>query len=311
VKDDSLAAQLAEWPKAKRDEYLDALSDTDRTALLCSWDFWSRSDQQEPDGNWFVWLLLVGRGGGKTRVLTESLVNWVRQGYTRLFACAKSKADVRDVLVETGPSAILNLPSTRGMNISYEPSKRRVVFKDYGATVTLLSGDTPSQARGPNFECGVCDELAAWQYPKTMLDNLTLCTRIGQRPKIAIATTPRPISILFDLIKDPHCCTSHSTTWCNQRNLSPIFLERVHEEYDNTSLGEQEVMGVLLSEMPGSCFKRANLEENTVSTIPDLKEIVVGLDPSGTSHSGSDQAGIVVCGIDDDKHGYVIEEKKR
>jgi len=306
TRDNSPAAAFRELSKAEQDRILSELGEQGAKELLASWRFFARPAQLEPAGDWFKWIQLGGRGSGKTRSLNEWLVGRVKQGYKHLGIVAKDKSSVRDILIEVGDSAILNLPSVQNMNVSYQPSKRRLVFKDYGATALLMSSDEPSQGRGRQYDTIICDELASWSYPERMFTNLVLACRIGKRPRIAIATTPKPIHILQELVSDPSCIVTGESTFANQANLSPFFIREIEDRYAGTHIEQQEIFGKILGEMPGAIFKQSMLDPYMVSEIPDDVIRIICLDPSGSGKG--DEAGVIGLAVDTKGHFYVFAD---
>lgn len=209
-------------------------------------------------------------------------------------------ADIRDILIE-GESGIKNI-SPPWFLPTYEPSKRRVVWPN-GTVASLYSAEEPDRLRGPQFHWAICDELASWKYPETW-DMLMFGLRLGDRPQVAVATTPRPIKIIRDLLKQKGTVVSRGTTYDNKRNLSPVFFEQVISKYEGTRLGRQELNAEILEDVPGALWKRDSLDNERVTSHPDLIRIVVGVDP----HATTGETGIVVAGKDSNGHGYILDD---
>lgn len=302
---DSPAARFADLPKHERDAILASLSPSDREALLYDWPFWARPEQMYPDGDWTVWLLMGGRGAGKTRVGAEAVRAWAKH-HGRIALVAETKADGRDVLVE-GESGILSC-SPRDERPLWEPSKRRLTWPN-GALATLYAGDEPDQLRGPQHEVAWLDELAKYRYPQEAWDNLMLGLRLGPRPRACVTTTPRPIPIVKYLVKDSHTWVSKESTYANLDNLAPTFRDTILTRYEGTTLGRQELHAELLEDVEGAHWTRALIEEGRVTEHPALERIVVGVDPSGSELT---ECGIVVAGIDrtpNPPHFYVVDDR--
>lgn len=306
--------RLARRYGAKR--VLSMLSDAERERLMYLWRAWARPEQLAPPGIWRVWALIGGRGMGKTRTLNEWLRERVERGQARRIALvAKTPADVRDVLIE-GESGILAVspPSNRPV---YEPSKRRLTWPN-GALALAFTSYEPDQLRGPQFDTAVCDECAAWKYPRDTWDNLQLTMRLGD-PRIAVATTPRPVSVLKEILESPHTVVTRGTTYSNRANLAEAFLQQIITRYEGTRLGAQELLGELLEDMPGALWRRAMFEprrqpprkvnKDGKDLGPDLVRVVVAIDPAVTSGPDSDETGIVVAGKGPDGHGYVLDDR--
>jgi phage terminase large subunit-like protein len=263
-----------------------------------------RPAQTPPPGNWRTWLILAGRGYGKTRTVNEWAMTQARPG-TRGAIVGATAADVRDICVE-GESGLHTLYP----ELNYEPSKRRITWPN-GAQASLFSADEPDRLRGPQFHWAICDELAAWRKPEGALAMLMLGLRLGTDPRCAIATTPRPIKAIRDLLESPTTFVTRGTTYENRANLAPAFFEQIITRYEGTRLGRQEIEAEILEDTEGSIWKRSLLDDLRVSVIPELTRIVVAVDPSASSKEGSDEAGIVAAGLGVDGHGYVLEDVSR
>jgi phage terminase large subunit-like protein len=279
----------------------------DAAALAYDWEgIWARDNQLEPDGDaWLVWLILAGRGFGKTRTGSELVRKWSEDSNARVALVGRTAADVRDVMVE-GESGILAC-SPPWDRPHYEPSKRRLTWAT-GAIATTYSADQPDLLRGPQHTHAWCDELAAWRRLQETWDNLLFGLRLGDVPRCVVTTTPRPLLLLRRLMQDKRTRTTRGATYDNLHNLAPPFREAVLQRYEGTTLGRQELMGELLDEIPGALWKRSRIDELRVSAAPELRRIVVAVDPSASSGADSDECGIVVAGIDSARCGYVLED---
>jgi len=214
------------------------------------WGFWARLDQLPPKGDWLIWLLLGGRGAGKTRAGAE----WVRAavsggewdgmpGISRVALVGETLADVRDVMVE-GVSGILAVhpPGERPL---WQPSRRRLEWPN-GAVAQAFSSEDPESLRGPQFEGAWCDELGKWRHPDETWDMLQFGLRLGERPRQTVTTTPRPIPLLKRLVSADGTIVTHAPTRANAAFLAPKFLDRVVGRYAGTRLGRQELDGELI-----------------------------------------------------------------
>jgi phage terminase large subunit-like protein len=296
----SPASQLALLPSAERQAFLAELTPEELAALEFDWQgFWSRPAQRPPDGRWKVWLILAGRGFGKSRTGAEQVREWARTPKQRIALVGETAADVRDVMVE-GESGILAC-CPPWLQPKYEPSKRRLTWPN-GTTATTYSGDAPEQLRGPQHHHAWCDELAKWKYPIDCWDNLELGLRLGDDPRCVVTTTPRPIPLLKQLLADPGTVVTRGSTYDNTVNMAPSFKERILARYEGTRLGRQELYAEILEDTPGALWSRQLLEDTRVRAAPALKRIFVGLDPGG-------DAGIVVAGLGEDGHGYVLDDR--
>jgi phage terminase large subunit-like protein len=295
----SRASQLALLPDAEREAFLQQCTPAQLAGLEYDWaGFWARPNQLPPAGAWKVWLVLSGRGWGKTRLGAEQVIAWSRTPNLRLALVAETAADVRDVVVE-GESGILAC-SPPWWRPTYAPTKRRLSWSN-GTIATTYSGDAPEQLRGPQHHYAWCDEIAKWRYGQDAWDNLELGLRLGTHPQIVATSTPRPIPLLRQLLADPGTVVTRGSTHENTINLAPSFKERILQRYEGTRLGRQELYAELLEDTPGALWTRLLLEQTRVRQVPTLRRIVIGLDP------GND-AGIIVAGLGDDGHGYVLED---
>jgi phage terminase large subunit-like protein len=277
-------------------------------ALKDNWHRIARPNQLPPAGDWRIWLLLAGRGFGKTRTVCEFVRAEVEAGRAcRIALIAATASDCRDVLV-TGHSGLLAI-SPEWNRPDYQPTKRLLSWRN-GAIATMYSADEPDRLRGPNFDLAICDELAAWRYPEA-LDMLLLGLRIGKNPRVAIATTPRPTKVIRDLLarEGADVVVTRGSTLENRENLAPAYVEQIIERYKGTRLERQEIFGEVLEDTPGALWNRDSLEQTRVDAAPkDLQRIVVAIDPAGSSEEGADETGIVVAGLGQDGQGYVLED---
>jgi predicted phage terminase large subunit-like protein len=299
----SLIERLRALPPEERKRRVMSLSEKERLALRYDWQAWARPSQRYPRGDWDIWLLMAGRGFGKTRVGAEFCIRMAQQ-HPRIALAGRTAADVRDVMVK-GESGILAC-SPPWFFPSYQPSNRCLVWPN-GSIATTFSADEPDQARGPQHYAGWFDELAAWRYLDAF-DQLMLGMRLGKHPRVCITTTPRPLKILHDLVADDHCHVTTGSTYENVDNLAPAFKRRILSKYEGTAIGEQELHAVLLSEARGALWKRAMFENCRRSEAPSLSRIVVAVDPAVSANDDSDETAIVVAGLGADGHAYVLED---
>lgn len=269
-----------------------------------------RLNQIPPDHlRWLTWLLIGGRGSGKTRAGAE-WVNGLANGF-RPFASkpvwpialiGETFADVREVMID-GPagiraSATINRPS-------YEVSRKRLVWPS-GAIAYAFSAEDPESLRGPQFAAAWCDELAKWNHPQATWDMLQFGLRLGDYPRQLVTTTPRPIKLLKTLIEASSTVQTHMKTDENRANLASDFIASVHARYDNTQLGRQELGGEMMDERDGALWTRGTLEQCRRASAQPLARIIVAVDPPATSKVTSDACGIIVAGVDEQSKGWVI-----
>ncbi len=304
-----LKAELAKLPTQTKAE------------LLTHWPFWARPEQRAPDGEWLTWLVLAGRGFGKTRAGSE----WVREmvcgttplaagSYSRVALVAETAADCRDVLVE-GDSGILSV-HPKAFRPTYEPSKRRVTWPN-GAVATLFNATEPDQLRGPQHDLAWCDELAKWRYAEETWDMLQFGLRLGESPRQMITTTPRPIVLLRKIMADKRTVITRGSTFDNAANLASTFLANIKTKYDGTRLGRQELNAEVLDDVPGALWTRESIDRarrKKGDKLPDMQRVVVAIDPAAKSREnaqsdGTAETGIIVCGLGVDGRGYVLDDQ--
>src|SRR6516162_7888876 len=294
----SIAKSIAYSPPALRKQFLHKLSDVQRQLLARRWKYWAREEQLPPPGEWRTWLLLAGRGFGKTRTGAEYIHDRVnRHGHRRIALVAATAADARDVMVE-GESGLLAVGHETERPV-YEPSKRRLTWPN-GAIATTFSADEPERLRGPQHDLAWCDELGAWRYPEAW-DMLMFGLRLGQHPRVVVTTTPRPTRLIRDLLtRESHdVVVTRGSTYENRANLAPAFFDQVIRKYEGTRLGRQELHAELLEDTPGALWSHGIIEAARLSVAPvEMTRVVVAIDPAVTSGEESDETGIIVVGKD-------------
>lgn len=296
-------------PKQLR-ETIQKLSPEEAMAVLYDWSIWARPNQLPPDSEWYIWLLLSGRGGGKTRVGSETVIRWAREHFSPIALVGRTKADIRDTMVETGESSILAC-SPPWFRPRYEPTKRHLIWPN-GVLGITYSGDEPDQLRGPQHAKAWVDELAKFENPMGTWDNLMMGLRVGSKPQVIVTSTPRPIPIIKMLEKDPQAVIVRSHTMENKDNLSGSFLRFILSRYEGTRLGRQELAGETLSDNPDALWKRDELDAHRMHQCPPLFAVVTAIDPAVSNTEASDETGIITAGIgyvDGDIHGFVLEDR--
>ena len=267
----------------------------------------ARPNQVAPDGNWTTWLILAGRGFGKTRTGAEWVRERVESGLSKRIALiGKTPADVRDVMIE-GESGLLNISPPYNMP-TYEPSKRRLTW-DNGAIAQTFSSYEPDQLRGSQFDTAWADEMASWEYPEETWDNLMFALRLGEKPQVCVTTTPRPLQLLINLRDAKTTVLTKGTSYDNRENLNQQFFDSILSKYKNTRLGMQEIYAEILEESDNAMWKREWLDEGRLEVGPgDLERVVVAIDPAVTSKKTSDETGIIVAGKDSEGEFYVLND---
>lgn len=293
------------------------MSEAELGFLLSQWSLFAHAHQMPPrlapNGEpWLTWLLIGGRGAGKTRAGAE----WIRAQALGLapFAAVRSaqialigesEHDAREVMVE-GPSGILAVHA-RSERPVWTPSRRRLEWST-GTVAYAFSAEDPESLRGPQFDCAWADELAKWRYADATFDMLQFGLRLGSRPRQLITTTPRPMPLIRRLMTDPSTAVTHAPTKANAFHLSPAFLRNVVGRYAGTRLGRQELDGEIVEDRPDALWSRALIEKCRVREAPPLARIVVAVDPPASSGKRADACGIVAAGLSGEGGVYVIAD---
>ena len=223
----------------------------------------------------------------------------------RVALVAPTPDDVRNVMVE-GVSGLLRVSPPWSMP-KYEPSKRKLTWPN-GATALGFSSYEPDRLRGPQFDTAWCDELASWKHPRETWDNLQFGLRLGESPRCAVTTTPKPIGLLRELKEREDVMVTTGSTYENRDNLATEYIEHIKRRYEGTRTGRQEIYAELLDESEDSLWRRDWIEVSRVREAPELARVVVAVDPAVSSRSSSAETGIVVVGADEDGHAYVLAD---
>ncbi len=290
---------------------LSQLSDKEQEHLQHHWELWARPEQLAPSGDWRTWLVCAGRGFGKTRAGAE----WVRvlasrNPAARIALVGASLAEARAVMVE-GESGILacHPPDRRPL---YEPSLRKLSWPG-GAQAFLYSAAEPESLRGPQHSHGWCDEIGKWDAAagraETAWDNLQMGLRLGDAPQVLATTTPRAVPLVQRLLagaESGDVALTQGSTYDNSANLPTRFIRAMRRDFGRSTLGRQELLGEMLSEVDGALWSRAVLERCRSEGAPDSSRVVVGVDPPASAQG--DECGIVVCGLGEDGMGHVLAD---
>ncbi len=299
------------------DAFTRSLSEEEAEFLKYDWQLWARDDQLPPatacnGAPWTTWLVLGGRGSGKTRTGAE----WVRglalgcppfatAPVENIALIGETLGEARAVMIE-GPSGLLAIhpPTERPV---FNASRRELVWPN-GAAARLYSADDPESLRGPQFGAAWADELGKWRYAERTWDMLQFCLRLGRQPRQTVTTTPRPVPILKRLLAEPSTAVSHAATRANAANLAPSFLGTITARYRGTRLGRQELEGELIEDRDDALWHRDIVERARLELAPPLIRIVVAIDPPVTSGSRADACGIVAAGRAADGHAYILAD---
>lgn len=277
---------------------MQSLAKSPAATARAKWLASARPAQITPQGDWRTWLVLAGRGFGKTRLGAEDIA-WYAATHPehQIAVVAPTFNDVRGTCFE-GVSGLLScIPHDE--IAEYNKSIQQITMQN-GAVIRGFSADTPNRLRGPQFHRAYCDELAAWQYSDAW-DQLMFGLRLGDHPRVIVTTTPRPTPLIRSLVKDPRTRITRGSTFDNAANLAPQALDALREKYDGTRLGRQELYAELLEDVEGALW---TLETITRAPMPQMQRVVIGVDPSG----GGDEIGIIAAGKGIDGRFYVIED---
>jgi phage terminase large subunit-like protein len=288
-------------PLEARQERLSRLSKSELYQLQYDWRFWSRDKQRVPPGNWFIWIILAGRGFGKTRTGAETVRQWVKHSqYVNLIGATAD--DARDIMIE-GESGILAI-CPKGERPLYKKSDRQLLWPN-GAKSLIFTADEPERLRGKQHEKIWADELGSWRYAESW-DQAMFGLRLGTNPQGIVTTTPKPTKLVKALIADPRNVITRGTTYENRANLADKFYTTIITAYEGTRLGRQELNAEILEDIEGALWKWAVIENNRVNVAPALKRIVVADDPAVSTNKESDETGIIAAGLGEDGHGYIL-----
>ncbi|MGB0854772.1 MAG: DNA-packaging protein [Pikeienuella sp.] len=310
----SWAASVASQKQETIEAFVDGLSPEALAALPYLFEFWGmRGHQLPPKGRWRTWLILGGRGAGKTRAGAE----WVRtqvEGPTpdapgqrrRIALIAHTIEQAVEVMIRGDSGLLACAPADRRPD--YIASRKTLVWPN-GAEATCFSASSPEALRGPQFDGAWADELGKWPKAKATWDMLQMALRLGDDPKQIVTTTPRANPVLEALVEDDAVMVTSAPTSANSANLAKQFLSEVYDTYGATTLGRQELYGEMILDRPGALWTRQLIDGLRARSGPEMKRIVVAVDPPVTSGDAADECGIIVAGLGADEHAYVLADK--
>lgn len=305
VLEKSLAEQFLDLPQDVRRAKLAALSDTEIVAMQHDWEFWARPKQRLPSGDWVFWLILAGRGFGKTRSGAETVRRWAKET-DMVNLIGPTANDVRDAMIN-GESGILAI-CPRGERPEYIGRELRW---PNGAKSLIFSAEEPDRLRNKQHKKLWCDEIAAWRYPEAWTQ-AKFGLRLGKNPQAVITTTPRPTPLVIELVNDKATYKTVGTSYENRANIAKQYYDIVIQPYEGTRLGRQEINAEILLDRPNALWRRDNIDAHRVKPedVPELQRIVVPVDPAVSSNINSDETGIVPVGRDhrSPAHFYVLDD---
>ncbi len=292
---------IASAPSWMQERFLKKLTPAELASLPFLFAFWAMPHQLPPNSDWRTWVILGGRGAGKTRAGAE----WVRAmaegpaanvagAARRIALVGETIEQAREVMI-FGDSGIL-ATSPPALRPDWVAGRKMLQWEN-GATAQLFSAFDPESLRGPQFDAAWVDELAKWPQPEAAWDMLQFGLRLGDAPRATVTTTPRNVPLLRRLVETEGTVVTSATTFDNAANLAPSFLREVKQRYSGTRLGRQELEGVILTDTQGGLWDMAKIGERMKQEAPGLDRIVVAVDPPVTGHAGSDACGIIVAGV--------------
>ncbi|MBU2982742.1 terminase family protein [Lentibacter algarum] len=295
------ASWIASEPLAVQRAFLDGLEQIELLALPFLFEFWAMPHQLAPEGDWRTWVIMGGRGAGKTRAGAE----WVRMqvegagpqdagACQRIALVGETVDQVREVMI-FGESGILAC-SPPDRRPEWQAGRKQLVWPN-GAIAQVFSAHDPESLRGPQFDGAWVDELAKWKKARDTWDMLQFGLRLGDDPRVCVTTTPRNIGLLKELLERPATAVTQAPTEANKANLAKGFLEEVQARYAGTRLGRQELDGVLVDEAEGALWTPKTLTAVQAEKLPDFSRIVVAVDPPVSGKASSDACGIIVAGV--------------
>ena len=293
---------LASLPESQRTEILASLSNEDLADLEYDWKFWARKNQLAPEGQWLTWMVLAGRGFGKT--LTGA--NWIRErwknGAVHMAIIAETQKDLEEVMV---PRLLEVHPEHERPVVRFSPV--RIKWAN-GALALGYNGTEPDQLRGPEFDTSWVDELAKYRRSRDVWDMLAFTMRLGNDPRVIVTTTPRPIPVVREILKDDTAVVTRGSTFDNTENLPAAFVNKLRKKYSGTRLGRQELEAEILEDLVGALWNHQAIDETRLDVLPAMRRIVVAIDPSGTGgvEDSGDSIGIIIAGKGVDNRGYVM-----
>lgn len=294
--------------RTEREKFLKRLSTREAEGLRWDWGYWARPSQLPPtDPDWLYFMMMAGRGSGKTRAGAE----WIRQQKETcplIALVGNTWDDVRDIMVE-GPAGLQAI-APPGDYPKFESGHSRLVWPN-GAQAFMYSAQRPDRLRGPQHHVAWCDEMAAWSYPDDTWSNLQFGMRLGRQPRTLITTTPRPIKLVRSILKDPLTRVSRTSTYANRAHVAPAYIQQIIKRYEGTRLGRQEIYAELLEDVPGALWAQEVIEANRLPfgiKLPDFSRIVVAIDPGISAAEDKDETGIIVAAKDRNEHAYVLAD---
>lgn len=303
----SLAQRIAALPKPAREAVLADISLESLAKIIEDWQFWARPNQLPPaDDTWRTWLILAGRGFGKTRTGAEWLRACVaKHPRCRMALVAASYAEAREVMIDGESGLIAIAPDYARPR--YEIARRRLLWPS-GAQALIYSAEDPDGLRGGQHHFAWCDELAKWPNVDATWMNLQMGLRLGKRPRACVTTTPRPIGLLKKMLEASDTVVVRGRMHDNIAYLPEGFVAALEKTYLGTRLGRQEINGDYIEDVDGALWTRAMIDACRTESVPELMRIVVAVDPPVSQSATADACGVIAAGITAHGHVYVLAD---
>jgi len=294
----------------KSEKYLKRLTSLNQKILLkhLSWCKTARPKQITPKGSWNTWLILAGRGWGKTRTGAQDIAFYgLTNPNSRIAIVTPTFGDGRDTCIE-GVSGLLGCLDPDSID-NWNRSIGELTLKN-GTIYKTFSSEQPDRLRGPQFHRAWCDELGSWKNPEAW-DQLMFGLRLGVKPQVIITTTPKPTTLIKELVNNKDSLVTRGSTFENQDNLAESAVKKLKEKYEGTRLGRQELFAEILEDVEGALWNRDMISKallKSTEEVPTLVRTVVAIDPAVTQNKLSNETGIVVCAKGFDEKFYVIDD---
>jgi phage terminase large subunit-like protein len=290
----AVAKMLDALSSEQRKKWIASLTDDEAEAILHDWAFWARPNQLLPPGDWDTWLVMAGRGFGKTRTGAETVREWIKDNPI-VNIIAPTMGDIHKVVLD-GPAGIMAVcPPGEQPKFKSRGGENTLMWPN-GAKSLLFSAESPERQRGPQCYKLWGDEIAAWRFLEETLDQAMFGLRLGKNPQALFTTTPKPVRVIKAMRANPGTKLTTGTTYDNRDNLAPKFYAKIISKYEGTRLGRQELNAELLEDNPGALWSLKGIDADRVREMPaNLTRVVIGVDPAVSNTDESDLTGIVVC----------------
>ena len=313
-------SDLIKLPRDEAVKYLEKFPSRFLNDLLWYWPFWARPKQLAPETEWLVWLVLSGRGFGKSRSAAEWVRSRIDSGAARVVGIVgPTHSEIHKFMLGGHQSKEGSLDGKRGNNSGlfdvFPPDQRptidinKGIVTFYTGAVGFISTAEEPELRGANFDTIWCDELAKWRYLDEIWYNIEMTCRVPPSPRIMVTTTPKNLPRIRALVADPDTYVTLGTTRENSSNVDKKWLAKQYRTLGGTRTGDQELNGEILDDNEGALWDSSTIDMHRIYDLPELTKIAVGMDPAISKNRRSDATGIVVQGLGKDGHVYVLADR--